>query len=235
MFKKQIFILLTLWAFLLLSFIAIFKISSKEDNEAYQNLMAESTASKDKKGNYKAQQQRFNVNKHLLVSKGPERLQMRLNSPRSDLIFEQTDDKTEIVEHFKDVHCTMQENLIYTSKDGKEAKLQADGRLLFAGSDPNLPSSWTVINDPKLLCKQAVRQIDAVTASYHYRTEDLFAEQVKLNRFIAEGNQLTPSLMPLSSLMSGTAKTVQLSLSNNEKPFKAQEFQATFQEWGKKP
>lgn len=201
MFKKQFLFYFSLWLLLAFSFTKVLKFSNPSAKQEYLQLMEDSSAGKEKKSNYKAQQNRFNISKHIFFTKENERLQMYLKSPRSDLYFEQENGKTELVEHFKDVFCLIQEEFL-------------DSNEVLDGS------------------QQIIRQIEAVTASYHYQSENFLAEQVKLFRYISKGNTLKKPFVILTPLMSGEAKSLQLSLSSPNKSFKAQELKAVIQNWG---
>lgn len=172
---------------------------SKEDQIHYQCIMAQSDEEKHRLASpYKAQQQRFNIHKHLFVNEGEERLQYRLHSTNSELIFNQQDGKSEVVERFQALTCLMQEQLI---------EMQG-------------------------VAYQYVRYLEAEEAVYHYKTQELIADSVQLRRYLVPGHQLVTSVQTLKPLMTGTAKQVRLSLSHVDRTFKAQGFQATFQDIG---
>ncbi|MBA3722713.1 MAG: hypothetical protein H0W88_09980 [Parachlamydiaceae bacterium] len=199
MFKKRICLLVFLLFLSVSGITRLFRSEDIADREAYQRLMMVST-NENKKIICKAKQQRYNVTKHFLFTKGSDRLQMKLNSISSELELDQQEGKTELVEHFKDVHCIMQESF----------QVQPDNSL-----------------------NQVIRQLDAHRATYHYKTEELFAEKAKLARFIAFGDQLDPIPKFIKPIMNGVATQVELSLTNHDMPLKAKGLQATFHDWRK--
>lgn len=208
-----------------------FSAVTQEDIRSYQDLMSSHSENVDKKAKHQAKQQRFKVSKHFLMTKGPERLHFFLRSRSSELILDQQE-KADLVEHFKDVHCVMQEGLLYTIKDGREAKMQPDGRLRIASTE-STPEIWLENTHPSLISRQLIRQLDAEKAVYYYSTEDLFANKVKVSRYIAKGQNLQAASPPFILLMKGQASGIQMSFSDRTKPFKAQGLQATFQDQGK--
>jgi hypothetical protein len=109
MFKQPVTFLILAWVLLVICLTALFYSATSRDHLAYEKLV---NANDNKKGVCKARQQRFNVSKHLLMTKGEERVQLKLHSLSSDLMFDQKEEKTELVEHFKDLECTMQESFL---------------------------------------------------------------------------------------------------------------------------
>ncbi len=192
-----------LWCLITGFSIWFFQRVSIQDQETYQKLMKQTDGDKINTAScYQAQQQRFNVNKHLLFIEEGNRLQLRIQSTSSELIFDQQGDKMEMIEHFKDIQCLMQEELFYLKVDGEQ--------------------------EPK----QYIRYMKAETASYHYRTEEFIGEQVYLSRYLAPGHQFLSSYQDLKPIIQGVAQQVKLSLSNHDKQFKVQGFQGTIQNLG---
>lgn len=91
---------------------------SDQDRQAYHELIAQSdnqqSLKKDAEG--KTRQQRTHVTKDLFITKGNERLQMRLHSASSDLLYEQHGDQGEITERFEDLHCLLQDAFLGAEK-----------------------------------------------------------------------------------------------------------------------
>lgn len=77
---------------------------------------------------------------------------------------------------------------------------------------------------------QIIRCIEAKEAIYRYKDKELMAEQVELTRYRIPDHQWVSSLKPYTPIMQGHAQSIQLTLSK-EPLFKAQGFQAVFQEW----
>jgi cbb3-type cytochrome oxidase subunit 3 len=110
MFKKQWISLLFFWLILLCGLFWYFYNPSSEAKMAYQNLMKESDQIKTEckqKAQRPTQQTRYNVSKQILYQKDLQRLQSRLVSASSELIYSKG--KGELVEHFKELTCVMQE------------------------------------------------------------------------------------------------------------------------------
>lgn len=204
--------------FLLIFCFWSFSTFTKQDQRSYRRLMERSELEQVvSQLDYKTHQQRFNIHKHFLLVEGTDRLHFRLRSTSSDFVFHQEGHKSEIVEHFKEMKCLMQESLSYFSQEGKEQE-----------KFPHLAHHV----DSELIPKQCLRYIEADTADYYYGTKQLIAEQVLLSRYLAPGHRLATSIEKINPFMTGRAKTIRLSLSNKDRSFKAQGFQGTFQDLG---
>jgi hypothetical protein len=207
------FFFIFIWLTVVLLGVYFFQSFTQEDEKAYQQLMEHSDGIKTNQSSssYNAHQQRFNIKKHLLLTEEDNRLQFLLHSSHSELVFNQCEDKTEIVEHFQGVKCWMQEALIYTLADGQELKHPIN---------------------KECMPQQYMRYMEAETATYHYKTKELIAEQVELSRYIIPGHFFTQSFKTIKPFMHGTAKRANFFLSNQHKLFKAYEFQGTLQDLG---
>lgn len=220
MFKTRVYLFSILWVALVAICYFSFRVVTQKDKAHYQKLITLGEK-KESKNVYQTQQKRFHVTKHLFLAKGRDRLHMHLRSESSDLVLSQQDGNVAMMECFKGVKCTQQEALVYVFSDGKEVKCHPHDQKTLSQID------FTV---PLMKEQQVVRQIDADKATYHYKTKELLGEQVKFSRYIASGHDLKRPSPILSSLMNGTAKKLQISLSDTEKPFKAEGFKATFKE-----
>lgn len=210
MFKKTVCGLILAWIGSVAYCLYVFQSVMPVDREHYQQLVRLSSGSEQVEI-YQTQQKRFNVSKHFILSKGKERLHMHLHSDSSEIFLNQEKGKMEVVECFKTLTCATQEGLMTILPDGREERYQFEDLL-----------SHPYLTDPLIKKRQIVRQFEAERATYHYKTEELNAEEVKFSRYLAAGNQLEKNPLILSLLMSGTAKKMQLSLANEHKPFKAQ-------------
>lgn len=74
---------------------------------------------------------------------------------------------------------------------------------------------------------QFVRLMQAETASYFYKSDLFFAEQVSLSRYSVAGHQLPVSLKNEQPLMKGRAAKVQFSLNGKDPNFQASQFKAS--------
>lgn len=78
---------------------------------------------------------------------------------------------------------------------------------------------------------QIIRQIEAEEALYRYKHKQLWAEHVKLARYyIPEKTQWIQNFSSYQPFMDGQAQTIHM-LFGKTPNFKAQDFQATLQEW----
>jgi hypothetical protein len=205
MFKKKIKFLIAIWICIVLGFAVFFSSSTKQERASYETLM-NASISLDGKKTSQIKQRRYGVTKHFLQTKGAERLQFFLRGTSSDLVCDQRASSAEMTERFSGMSCLMQEGLPYE----------------FSGD----------VGDKK---EQTVRKIDAETAIYHYHKQNLFAERVKIARYLSPGDKLSFTSEPSKILMNGTASQVECNFSDEAQPFKAQNFRATFQEAKKTP
>lgn len=236
MFRKySLFILIAIISLFTAFFVILTQINST-DRKTYQNLMDSSTAALDKEkvGSYKAKQHRKGVSKHYIFCNGPERLNMLLKGLESDLFFHQKGDKTEIIEHFKNVQCISQETFTYSLLDGRQVLLNEKGNF-FVKNDNLEHNDILEKGDPRIQSTQTVRTLKASKAIYHYGTENLLADDVQLSRYLAKGVILNDTIKPTQELMSGTASEIELSFSGGDKPYKAKGLQAKFHDLGKQP
>lgn len=212
MFKKKIGLFLFILSFLFFCSLMFLGVVTEKDRNSYRQLTENaSLTNKNKNSLSHIKQQRYNVTKHFLRTNGDQRTQLFLKSLSSAIVINHPQTKAEVVEEFEDVKCMLQEAL---EKENN-------------GSTKNIISSKNNSN-------QTIRQFNAVKATYFYKTEELMAEDVDIVRYLAQGKEFNLALQPTKILMKGKASKVELSLSNQEKPFKAHNFQAIVQDWGKK-
>lgn len=110
-----LFFLLILASALLIGYLTLFTFDEK-DRKDYFSLMEKADPSQAAKENpYTATQKHHNVHKEIWYNKKNgeknQRLQLVLRGKDADLILEHDNAKTEVVEHMKNVHCLMQEEL----------------------------------------------------------------------------------------------------------------------------
>lgn len=171
---------------------------------------------------------RKGVDKDIWFFRGNTRMQLRINSTTSELVFEKEDGKSKIIEKMGDVICWMQEELYYTLPNGTEVVRHTDGTLMVRNGNPDDPSSRVREYDPDLKAMQVVRYIEAEKAVYHYHNDLLEGEKVKLARYIFPGHQLMFTLTGQTPTLTGKAESIEISLLNKELSFKAHKMTATF-------
>jgi cell division protein FtsI/penicillin-binding protein 2 len=206
MFRKRKLFLIIFLSFSLLGGILFYSQPSKADFLAYQNLMEYS----DRGGKsgvenskvFTTQQTRTQITKQIFFMKEHERLQWRLMSEKSELKLSQVENTIELIEYFTNVACQCQEQFTNCDKGN-------------------------VLCEPS----QFIRYLKAKEAVYHYKTEQLVAEDVYLTRYKIKGHQWVNDLHAFFPLMQGRAKKIQLSFTKDDRSFHAQDLQAIFQEW----
>ena len=213
MFRRQLLTLTLLWIVLVMVCVWNFRSFSPEGQLAYQRLLHfsdEANMEHQQEEAHHTHQTRFKVSKQILYKKDLQRLQSRLASESSEVIFDPKGKKSEVVEHFKELTCAMQEKLI----DGSNQKEEKDSS-----------------NQNDLQPKQYIRCLNAHDAIYSYQTGKLEAEEVDVAHYLIPGSLWPLSLDSFQPLLKGHAQKLQLSIFN-ELTLKAQGFRATFYEWG---
>jgi hypothetical protein len=215
MFKRQLISLTLLWLILVFGVFRLLHTFSPETQIAYQQLMnfsdgIEKEKLEEGKKSSPTQQTRYQVSKQIFYKKEAQRLQSRLASEHSELIFNPKGKEAELVEHFKGLTCAIQEKFMDASND--ERMKNAD------------------LTD-NLLPKQCIRYLKAQEAVYSYKTGQLDAEEVEVAHYLVPGLVWQLSLDPFSPLLLGHAQKLQLSMFK-ELTLKAQGFRATFFDWG---
>lgn len=204
---------------------------SETEISAYHRLLQDHTDSSDNP--YVATQTRKGILKEAFLTEESQRLQFRIKGSLAELVADHREGKTEYREHMKKVICDKQEKLYYVLKDGREAYLQEDGRLLISHADPSQVESWISINDPGVAPMQLIRRLTAETATYHYSSDSLTTENSRIESYAVPGHVLVDHLES-TPLMSGEAKWCQLSLKKRPIQLQAQELRVVFNS-GQKP
>lgn len=207
MFKKYLMSFILAWLLIVLGCFGLLYTSSSDAKMAYQDLMNYNNQfKKERQQNHSTQQKRYQVSKQILYQKGEHRMQSRLAGESSDLIYSKKDG--ELVEHFKDLTCVMQEEFMKAS-NSEEKKLSSS---------------------PSKTDQQMIRQFKAKEAVYFYKSGQLEAKEVKVADYVLPG-QLWPNSIDIAHpLIQGQAQTIQLSLFK-EPNLKAQGFQAILHDW----
>lgn len=209
MFRKQLVILILIWFSLILACFVLFQTFSKGARFAYHQLIDYNDGVKNEQSEDRAKQTRYQVSKQILYKKDAHRLQSRLFSETSDLMFDLQGNGSEFIERLHDLSCTMQERVLEISKN-------SEGKPF---SDP--------IVEPQLF----VRYLKADDALYFYKTGQLEAQEVEIAHYLVPGLLWPISLTPFEPLLQGRAQKLQLSMSK-EIHLKAEGFQANLYQWG---
>ncbi len=205
----------------------------ESDRKKYKELIenAESSQSSTNGTAYTARQERQGIQKDMFFHAGGlDRLQIRLIADRAQLVLDHQDAHTYIVEQMQKVKCTMQEELYYLLPDGREACLQANGKLGLRENDATNPLVEVTLDSPGLQPMQMIRFIEANDAEYHYKDDRFVGHGVTIYRFIMHGHELKEVTDTSKPLMKGTAESVEFSLKSKNKDlnFKAHHLKATF-------
>lgn len=119
MFKKHLVSALCIWFILILGCIKLLYAPSFDAKMAYRCLMHDGDeAKKELKEGNSTQQTRQQVSKQILYQKGLHRLQSRLISNDSEIIYSKKEG--ELIERFRALTCTMQEELKQASTESAE-------------------------------------------------------------------------------------------------------------------
>lgn len=202
---------------------AIFS-QSEGDRLAYQQLME----SNQKKGDQTiAEQKRTGVAKEIFYMQGRNRLALQMRAAHSTLQLAQVDSETEIVEQLQELKALMQEELYYLLPDGREAFLQENGRLLLRHGNPLESQDYVEMPLASTKPMQTLRYFEAERATFYYKDNHLLADQVKLFRYTVPGHALQP-IEGLKPMMTGMAKSAEISMKEGTPLFKASHLKAAF-------
>lgn len=199
---------------------------SPNEVQAYHRLTKQLDNKAQQTTPYSSKQDRLKVQKDVLFTQGQDRLQLRLRAADSQLVLDH-DQSTEIVEHMHEVIGIMQEQLYWLLPDGREATMQSNGRLLVRNANPGEGASWFSKDLKGLIPMQIIRYLEADTASYHYKKDLFVADNVRISSYAVPGHELVETMDPKKTLMKGTAKAVEFSLSGKDLNFKAHQLKAT--------
>ena len=162
----------------------LFSFFREADIQRYRMLVENAGSAKDLASvPYTAKQHRSGIQKDILFNDKSDRLQVRLLCQDSVLVLDHHGRTTEIIEHMTDVKCYMQEELYYLLPDGREAKKQLNGRLLFNREDPTKESSWLSADASGLKPMQIIRYFEADTGAFYYKSDRFAADNAKIVRF----------------------------------------------------
>jgi hypothetical protein len=214
MFKGYVISSVSIWLAAVLASYWFFYTPSTEAREAYRQLMEYSDQSKKeftKDQEQYTRQSRKQVSKQILYCQEGQRLQTRLNSAQSELVFGQKRAGTELVEHFQDVDCTQQEKVVIAAvkNSNRDNASKTDLEAL----------------------QQMLRNVKAREAVYSYKTGKLEAQDVMLTRYLLPAGVWPVNFEGSVPLIKGRAKKIEFTFFN-EPAVKAEGFQAILNEWG---
>lgn len=115
MFKRYLIGLLSSWGVGICVCVWLLNLFSPQAYETYQHLMSLNAQNKKEKGEKErrfVKQTRDQVSKQIFYKKDAQRLQSRLMSESSVLIWDTKGEGAELVEHFNKLSCAMQDKLI---------------------------------------------------------------------------------------------------------------------------
>lgn len=220
---------------LLLVIVAIVMIVSltnvrRKDRRQFDELVKLSKPQEEFAESYSGAQQRNDVVKDIwyIEENTSTRLHFRIVSDSSELIFQNHDDGSEVIEHMNNIRCYMQEKLYYILPDGKEIVSSKMGKWYLIDKNPNDPSSWINPRSRDLQPMQQLRYIEAKQATYYYTNGTFVADKVQLSRYVLPGHQIVESLTHVKPLMRGVAQMVEFCLKGQDLNFKARDFKAVF-------
>lgn len=125
MFRKQLISMIALWFILVFACLWILRMTSSEAEKEYQNLMSLSDQAEEEEAKEEGRsthQSRYQVGKQILYKKGSERMESRLASIQSELMFDPHGGKGDLIEKFKGFECTMQEKKICGLKNQADSQ-----------------------------------------------------------------------------------------------------------------
>lgn len=208
MFKGKIYSLVLIFLSAAIYTAWFFHSPTALDYHHYKRLMSYSDASKQVPANQAlVKQERYLVQKQFVFNQDHQRLQWRLNCSKSEVSLDQKGHSIEFIERLQGMLCTMQEKIVPMAQISGDRSNAVDRNYY-----------------------QFVRTIQADEAIYRYKNRQLVAEHVLLNRYRVSGQQWLSDLSAHTPFMEGQARSIQLIFAKNPL-FKAQGFQAVFQDW----
>ena len=192
---------------LVLSFIATYQlvVSPKgTDRASYQQLLANTDPHHTYTSN-SATQKGVGMQKELWVPRNQKRIQLLLTSEASELLFEQVDGRSELVERLHGVTCYLQEELLFLLPDGQ----------LISGAE-----------EEHTLPVQIIQCIQAQDATYYYTNDQLVAKDASVSRYVLPGHALSSSQEGQKLLFSGEMALLLIS-AKNQTQFSAYQFNAS--------
>lgn len=212
-----------------MTYYALFTSTARDEKE-YRRLMLVSNpslAGDDGEAPYIARQKREGVQKDFSYLKGANLLKVRLVSCEAELVLDKQKESTQIVEEMCGIKAYMQEELFYLLSDGREASLQANGRLLIKGAPAKEKTSWLSLDDPGAKPMQQLRYLEAASGFYSYKSDRCVAHNVLIERYLIEGHELTEDFSGACLILKGTAAKVEFTMDGQDPHFTAENLKAS--------
>lgn len=193
MFRKQFACVILVW---LLSVFACFWFlhdSSAEAELAYQRLMSMSDQTKKehaKQEEEPVQQTRYEVGKQMICAKEGKRMQSRLSSDKSELVFDQQAGKGDFVEHFTRLTCAMQEKPLKEGH-GQHLRLLKARQATYSYKSGQLDAQEVALSDYLIPGEQWPVSLDPFTPFLQGEAEKVNLSLFKEPSLKAEGFQAT--------------------------------------------
>lgn len=195
------------------------------DKSDYNALVraAETRRSEEPLSPYIARQYRTSVRKDILFTEKEGRIQLKLLSTDTELVFDQNEEKLQIIENMHDVHCYMQEELFYLLPNGREVKKTKEGTFVLKDKNESVETEESLLKP-----MQIIRVLDAAFASYTYSTDLFVAQNATVARYLLQGHTFTDDISQGKLMMNGIAQTIEFSLGGESLNFKAYQLKAKF-------
>lgn len=149
MFRRHLLGMMLAWLLCILACLLILKSTTPEAEQAYASLMSLSDQAKEermKKGEQLAQQTRTGVSKQFLYTVGDHRLQSRLFSDQSELLFDQWEGKGELLEYFTGLRCELQEKP-QESQQGQHFRCFTSQQAVYSYKSGKLEAAHVTVTD----------------------------------------------------------------------------------------
>lgn len=184
-----------------------------QDEKTYDSLMGVPLSSDNKNTEpYTAFQEHQRASKEIRFTKQGELLHAKIYSDSSHLQLHYYNHHTSLVEEMERVTCAFQEELFYLLPDGRQVKKMSDHSWILREDTSAINASECVEATPV----QLVRYIEADRATYFYQEQQLKGEGVHVYQYLIPGHQLELPLPQIAPLMSGLAKSLELSLDEDD-------------------
>jgi hypothetical protein len=153
-----------------------------------------------------SKQERFQVKKHLWLSKKKPRLEIELKAAKSEIGMTLVKADMRLIETFHDAEGMIQEELFYKDQMGQEYVILETGQVVRKQTDgKNEPVSIET-----LIPMQRFRYFEADQAIYDYHANTLVASNVHFWTYTAKGHELVKTRRNLWPESSGKAATMTL-------------------------
>ena len=193
MFRKQFVCVVLGWLLSVLACFWFLHDSSEEAELAYKSLMSISDQAKEKgakKDGEPVQQTRYEVGKQMIYTKEGKRMQSRLSSDKSELVFDQHAGKGDFVEHFTRLTCAMQEKPIKEGH-GQHLRLLKALQATYSYKSGRLDAQEVALSDYLIPGEQWPVSLDPFSPFLQGQAEKVHLSLFKEPSLKAEGFQAT--------------------------------------------